>query len=460
MTKLKDLYSTIQEDLCPKDLSGESGFSRHERNIRINIYHGIANIISLNLAAPFIGIYAIKIGASNLQVGLLSSGPALVSLLCMIPGGKYMDRQAGQKKTLSSLIFFHRLFYFLIALIPFFTEDKRASLLVAAVALMNIPGSVFNVGWQAYISKVIPASRRADAFAARNRLMNLAGTIVVLVTGRVIDAVRFPVGYQIVFAGAFAMALVEIWVFGHIDQGVSVSSEPQREPLRELPAGQDMPGSNGTGKSDNGILQSIINDIRQVFKNGPFVRFMLASLVFHFSWQTPWPLFTLYQVKELGANNTWVSLLSLANTGGSLVGYGFWARMLNKHGNLMTLFMSSIWIFIVPTVYAFSKSLATIAVFNLLTGAIFSGVNLALFNALLDVTPDSNKATYIAYYTTAINASAIVAPVIGVRLNDLFGFFWAFLICAALRVIGSLMFLLVNYFEKRMPVPGNRQVSM
>ena len=162
---------------------------------------------------------------------------------------------------------------------------------------------------------------------------------------------------------------------------------------------------------------------------------MLASLVFHFAWQIPWPLFTLYQVKELGATNTWISILSLSNTLGSILGYSFWPKILTKHGNLKTLFASGVWIFIVPTVYAFSKSLA--------------GVNLSLFNTLLDVTPTENKATYIAYYTTVINASAIFAPMVGVGLGDKFGFFWAFIICAALRLASSLTFLLLNYLEKQ-----------
>ncbi len=454
MMHLRRLCSKIANRLFYKEISGEGEVSRDERNIRINIYHGMANIISLNLAAPFIGIYAIKIGASNFQVGLLSSGPALASLLSMIPGGKYLDRKSNQKQILSRLIFMHRLFYFLISLTPFFTEDKRTWLLVAAVALMNMPGSVFNVGWQAYISTIIPASRRADAFAARNRLMNFAGTIVVLVAGRVIDAVKFPIGYQIVFAASFAMALVEIWVFNRIEE--------------EERAGECAPDTvnafgdatgEATVKQEKGILNSIVGDIGQIVQNKSFIRFTLASLAFHFSWQTPWPLFTLYQVKELGANNTWVSLLSLANTGGSLLGYGFWANMLNKHGSLNTLFMSSIWIFIVPMVYAFSNSLTTIAFFNLLTGAIFSGVNLALFNALLEVTPEESKATFIGYYTTVINASAIIAPMVGVGLHNMFGFFWAFLICAVFRIAGSLMFLLVNRLEERIETES-RQSSV
>ncbi len=35
-----------------------------------------------------------------------------------------------------------------------------------------------------------------------------------------------------------------------------------------------------------------------------------------------------FQVKVLGANNSWVIILNLMNTGGSLVGYGFWVKLI------------------------------------------------------------------------------------------------------------------------------------
>jgi len=347
MGRLKAVFRTIRNDLGYNAFDLPA-YDRLERNIRINIYHGILSIMSLNLAAPFIGIFAVKIGASNFQVGLLSSAPALVSLLSMIPGGKLIDRRNDQKRVVSLLILLQRIFYLFIATIPFFTEDRRASLLVIAVAIMNMPASVANVGWQAFISRIVPSTRRAEAFAARNRLMNLAGTVVVLVTGRVIDVLGFPIGYQLVFALAFVMALVEIWVFRHIDETASrrQSASPSRPGDRD--AGY---GGGESAPASSGILESIAQDIRGILRQGPFKRYMLACMVFYFTWQVPWPLFTLYQVKVLGANNLWVSLLNLANTGGSLVGYGFWVRMMNKHGNLKTLFMSSVWICLWYTVF-------------------------------------------------------------------------------------------------------------
>jgi MFS family permease len=387
------------------------------------------SVAAMNMFGPFTGIFAYKLGASNYQIALMSSAPALVSLLAMIPGARYIDRQPRKKRITAAVLLTHRFFYFLIALIPFFAKDYRASMLVAAVALMNLPGAVGNVAWQSFISRVIPPEQRANAFAARNRMMNIIGTAVTLVAGRALDIMSFPVGYQLLFTVAFLTAMVEIWVFNHVDEGESVAPTPA-------------PGGAG-------LVEGFRGAIKEIGQQKRFVRYTLVSIFFYFAWQTPWPLFTLYQVGELGANNTWVSILSLINTGGSLIGYGFWAKYSEKHGNLETLFASSIWIFLVPLAYAFSKSLYTIAAFNLVTGMVFSGVNLALFNALLEVTPEERKTSYIAYYNTAVNTAAVFAPMMGVALRNAFGFQIAFILCAALRFLGSAAFRIV----KRMDAP-------
>ena len=417
-----------------KDKTTANDEARFQRNQTINITQGILSIMAINLVNPFLSIFAIKNGATDYQVALLSSAPAFISVLSMIPGARYIDKQPNKHRITTLVIFLHRLFYLVLAAIPFFDPSIRATLLVATIALMNLPGSISNVGWQSFISRVIPPDRRALSFATRNRLQNLVGTAFTLVAGRFLDIASFPLGYQLAFFLSFLLAMTEVWVFSRMDEPVSVTNPT---PIIEVKA------------ENQGMVNGLKGAFLEIFHEKRFLRFVAASLVFHFAWQIPWSLFSLYQVRVLGANNTWVSILSLINTGGSLMGYGYWTKYSQKHGNLKTLFSSGIWIFIVPLAYAFSKSLYFVAIINLITGMVFSGVNLSLFNATLDSTPEKNKTSFLAYHQTAISITAIFAPVIGVSLKNLFGFQIAFMICAALRFGGAWCFWLVNKYENR-----------
>lgn len=405
--------------------------ARFARNQTINITQGILSIMAINLVNPFLSIFAIKNGATDYQVAMLSSAPALVSVLSMIPGARYIDKQKSKHKVTTMFIFLHRIFYLVLAAIPFLAQDIRASVLVATIALMNLPGSISNVAWQSFISVIIPPEKRAISIATRNRLQNLVGTVFTLIAGRFLDIASFPLGYQLAFLVSFCLAMAEVWVFSRMDEPENLSFKEEQV----------------TAASKK--KESLADGLKSIFKEKRFLRFVLASIAFHFAWQIPWSLFSLYQVRILGANNTWVSILSLINTGGSLMGYGYWIKYSQRHGNLQTLFASGVWIFVVPLAYAFSKSLYFVAFINLITGMVFSGVNLSLFNATLDSTPEKNKTSFLAYHQTAISITAIFAPVIGVGLKDLWGFQVAFLICAALRLGGALCFRLVHLFEQK-----------
>jgi Arabinose efflux permease len=415
--------------------------SKLEQNIRLNIIHGMFNVAALDMVNPFLGIFAIKLGASKLLVAMLSSLPAAVSLISMDPLAGFIDRSTRKKRLTFAFMMAHRCFFLAVACIPFFETSIRALLFVGIIAVMNLPGSVGNVAWQSFISRIIPPERRVDAFAARNRIMNLVGTSLTILAGLVLDRLKYPVGYQIFFTTAFLLGMVELYVFSKIE-------EPGPEGVA-APVGHT---AAAPAFSWSRFLAELMSQQR-------FIRYTLASILFYFSWQIAWPLFSWYQVKELNANNLWVSVLSLMNTGGSLVGYGFWVKVLNRHGNLKTLFYATSIIFIVPAIYAFSHSLYIVAAFNLLVGAIFSGVNLALFNALLEVTPEERKTSYIAYYNTAITLSSIVAPIAGVGLLAIMSFQWAFIVCAILRILGSLCFWVINKFDERQKKVANGIIS-
>jgi len=426
------LRSHIQ---CIKDDLSCRSSDVQESNIRLNNYHGVVATLAVNLVAPFMGIFAVRLGATNYQIGLLSSAPAFISLLVMIPGAKFIDSRRDKKRITAAFMLAHRTFYLLLALIPFFTPDLRAALLVATLALMSLPGAISNVAWHGFIARVVPPHRRASAFADRNRLMNVVGTLCILIAGRALDIMSYPLGYQIIFIVALVFSALEIWVFRKLVETPDCAEQQQAAdiPLRKFAAT---------------LLRSVRDDLREILGKSGFLRFTVVSLFFHFAWQVAWPLFTLYQTKELGANNLWISILHLSNTGGSLLGYGFWVKYMEKNGSLKTLFASTLGIFIVPLVYAFSRDLLTIAFFNILTGVIFSGVMLSLFNALLDMTPEARKTTYIGYYNTAITASAIFAPMAGVAMLELWGYRPAFIIAAILRILGSLAFGLIYFLEK------------
>lgn len=229
---------------------------------------------------------------------------------------------------------------------------------------------------------------------------------------------------------AFLTSLVELHVFNLLKEPELLHTDTDSQQPANAPS-------------------SFLTNIKEIFSETPFIRYTLASILFYFAWQIPWPLFSWYRVKILGANNVWISIFSLMSTAGSLIGFRFWVNFIEKHGNIKTLFFSTINIFIVPAVHAFFGNLYAIAAVELLAGTMFAGVNLALFNTLLEVIPNKSKTSYIAYYNSAITCATIISPLAGVSLLKIMNFKWAFITCALLRLLGSFGFLALSLLEEK-----------
>ena len=68
-------------------------------NEKMSIYHGMASAVATNISNSYIPIFAMTIlGATNYQVGLISSLPPLVTLLVTLPAAILLNRSIEQKR--------------------------------------------------------------------------------------------------------------------------------------------------------------------------------------------------------------------------------------------------------------------------------------------------------------------------------------------------------------------------
>lgn len=436
-----------------------------DHNIRINIWHGALQNLANSVFTPFLGIFAIKLGATNTQIALLSSLPALMSVAAMIPGASFIRRFNTKKKITAAFFLANRLFIIAIACVPLFTGDSRAAALVALVGLMNLPGAIANVSWQSLMGDIIPSQERGSVFARRNKWSGLVGFLPTLLAGKMLDLLSFPSGYQLMFMVAFCVSLIEIAVFTMIKEGdakdgiaqkASCSSPvPASVPLTEpelalesasasatasMPVPAPSPISTSASRQRKPILENIKTEIRVVLAHKQYFRYNLCSVLFHFGWQMGWPLFTIYQVKHLGADNFWMALFAVTQGIASFLSYQWWGHYADRVGNIRGLVLATAGMAINPIFYALSNQLWMIALFSMSMGFFVAGTVLILFNSLLEVSPKEHRTKFIAYNNTLINLSAAIAPFIGNIAADILGIKGALLATAAVRAAGAFAF--------------------
>ncbi|NPV80164.1 MAG: MFS transporter [Firmicutes bacterium] len=411
-----------------------------EENVRYNIYNGVAALISINLVTPFLGIFALRIGATNTEVGLLSALPALVSLVLALPAATLVDRCPDHKHFTVQTILLARFLYVPLALVPLFASEWRPTVLLLMVGVMTIPQALLNVAWQSLIGSVIPPEVRADAFAERSIWMTLSGMAAALFGGWVMDALRFPIGYQLAFVTAFFAGVAEAYFLNSLRPFSTDKEEDHRD--------RAYCRSKGIHQR-RGIIISVVEEWHRVRSNQPYFRFLLATLYFHFAWMGAWPLFTIYRVEYLHADNVWMSLSVMAGSLGSVVFFRLWSRFSKRRGYKAALSWSAAGLALTVVIWIFVKDLWLATFLDFWGGAVTAGINLGLLNRLLEVASKEHHTTDVAYYNITVQLAATVAPVLWTAGYDRWGWVVSMGITAVARALAAVGYWFAGMAEPR-----------
>jgi MFS family permease len=168
--------------------------------------------------------------------------------------------------------------------------------------------------------------------------------------------------------------------------------------------------------------------------------FTFASLFFHIGWIGAQPLFNIYTIKVLGADETWLSAISIASAVSSIWAYTKWPKLADKKGNNVALAIAIIGMGITPLLYAICNHIFMLVIFNVLIGVSVAGTVLLLFNILLEIIPNENRTIYIAIYNTLIAIISGVSPLLAVKLMDMTNIYIALIAVAVVRLISSIFF--------------------
>lgn len=398
----------------------------NSENERWSIKNGIYTTLILNISNNYFPLFAISVlGASNYEVGLISSLPQFIGMFAMVIGSVILNR-LNEKKifTLYSFLL-ARIFLLGMVFVVFVPEKYQSILFILLVGLMNFPFSFANLSWQSLIADIIPEDRRNSFFSNRNRVMTFVGMISTFIIGfflQLFDS-RNPLPYQLLYFTAFVCAILEIYYL-----------KKHKEPIKKVETSKQ---------------KSKLNFGFSVFKHKPFFYFIICSLFFNFAWQMCWSLFSIYQIKYAGATGLWISLFAVANSIGQVVSYKWWGRMADKHSHAKMLVLVSLGMAAAPFLTVLSTNLLYIVMVNIFAGLFVSGTVLLLFNQLLDSTEEHNRSQSISNYNILLALVAFIAPQFGVYLLEISDINMAMYISSIIRALSGVFFYFFYVYLKR-----------
>jgi MFS family permease len=351
-------------------------------------------VTMLSAGVNFNTAFAVRLGASNFHIGLLTSLPSLMAVLVSIPSGRILERKTNRKGWLFGSLILYRSGYLLLALVPFIKIPglNPGLLAVMVLVLIGIPAHFFNVGWMSLLGEIVPEGRRAATFTARNVISLTGNSIFIFLYGMWLDRVKFPGNYQIMYLFGYILSFLSIYYLFRLDvPPLKVTAVPP--PIRGISLWQRW--------------VSFASDLRQ---HPAFMRIAVNTLLHGMGIWTASPLYVLYFVRIWGESKT----LKIA-----ILGAG-----------------------VLPLLVGLVSNLNFILVAVAINGLVAGGINLSHFNIFLKTCPEQRRTTYVALWITMMNIGACVGPLAGVALANHFGLAPVLTACGVVIILGSSSFLL------------------
>lgn len=389
-----------------------------------NIWHLRVMLIwagVLSAAASFNSNFAVRLGASNRLIGLMSSVPALIVVLVTLPAARLIETRRRRLPWVAGSLFLHRLGYLLIALMPFFVRRYQAEVFVGLLFAMHVVLAPFNAGWDTVLAELIPERRRAVIMAQRNMILCAVVILAVPLMGRLLDRAPFPYGYQIAYGLGFLVSCLGTWEIYQL-----------KLPESPVPAR----GERKRRRLTWGLVRQLLAE------NDNYMRLVFNTLMLDLGAWMVAPLYIIYYLRHLGASDSWVGTITAVANLSALVGYYIWQKLIPRWGEnrVLRLFAPTCGFF--PLWVGIWRSLPPIMFAAVINNILMPGVGLSHYNILIKVCPAERRPSYISLYTVIMNLGAFVAPMVGVALSERLGIVPMFFIGGAMRILGALLFTL------------------
>lgn len=391
------------------------------RNLRWFWLDGLFASASDSIIVSFLSLFALALGASRAQIGLMDALASLSAAAALFPGAALVDRLGQRKRiVLWSGGGIARTAVLLMALVPLIFAGPAAVYAVIALAVIRAAfGNLALPAWVSLTADIVPLAWRGRYFASRNIAMEVAKIAITLLVGVVISlagGAGAPAGYQWALGMAFVIGVASTYSFARIED-VADPGPRRRSPQKErLPA------------------------VHRLRAQTLFVAFCLLAALWNFSLNIAGPFFNVYLVEKLGASAAVVGILATVASFTALPGQRLFGVLADRWGPRRVQLLTGLIIPVMPFAWLFVRSPWHVVPINLLGGFLWAGYNLASFNLLLELTPEDRRARYSALYQVVLTLSLAGGAALGGVIAQRWGYPPIFVFSGLGRFMAALLF--------------------
>lgn len=416
------MFERVASVVKKNERAGNKKLSLSEINMKYYIWNGILLSIVTSLYKPYAQKFLFRLNGTEFDITLFNSLPGLVALFTIIPGILIINRVRNKKRTIAISFISSRIFILTLAFVPFLSGQLAPIAFVILTSIMNFPDAVSTTALQSFTGDIFIGSQTSVAISDRNKYSTFINFVILIVLGLVMNKFGNTNNktieiYQILFIVAFVISIFEIASFYRLKE-IKCSYEVKKE------------------------SQNIWELLKEVKSNRKFMLFMACSMTFHFGWQMGWPLFSIYQIKYLGANELWLTILGVTSGISMFASFNFWKKLIINKGNSYTIAFATFGMAVTPILFALSPNLYVLTAAGLITGFFTAGTTTVIVSSLLEVSPQLNRDIYFGVHATLTSITLFISPFFGNAILSHSNVYIALCITSVFRFAGSISFII------------------
>ena len=381
-------------------------------SLRLMVWEGVTSEALATVSIMgFLAAYALALGATNLQVGIVSGLP-FASLVVQLPAILLIERFRVRKAIGIPAWLIAHLLMVPIGAVPFLIDTPNplaVTLVIVLLAIRGLFAPLWITSWMSWMHDLVPRKllggyygRRLAASTASIAVLGLGSSFLVSWWEGRAPAGEETYAYSFLFiVGALTLGLIGPFMAARA-----------REPL--------MPATPNSGRSPIGILMEPLKD-----KN--FSQLLRFLWVWGVASNIAIPFFVVYMLTELEMELPVVIGMVVLSNVTHVLFVRVWGPMADRVGSKTVMSLSASlflliflgWIFVAHT----EKHVLTmplLVVLNAFVGIARAGVMLTLNTLVLKVAPEGKATAFLGVAGVAAYVSMGIGPIIGGYLADFF----------------------------------------
>lgn len=370
-----------------------------ERAVRLSYAQAMLSAIyAAFTGGMFIIGYALKLGATDAQIGLMGTIP-MFAVGVQLVSSTLVERGISRRRMTITAAVMSVLGWLLIILLPYVTthasEEFKIGALIALITLLTLFAYMAGNARASWIGDLIPPRRRGAFFGRITMYGGIIGTVFALAAGLFLDhAVKnmgIP-GFSWIFLCGIFFGLLNAILF-----------IPQSDvPLKKHESG---------GKP--------VRLIRETLRNKSLIVVMFYWLLWSMQGIAA-PFYATYMLRDLDMPYFGVALTTAVATLSVLASGPFWGRVIDRYGCKPVIIACTTFLIPVPLAWIWLTNAQAVYMvicpMNLPIGFATGGIGIALTTLVYKVTPDSGRSVQFAVFGIIVTLIAAPMPTIGGHL--------------------------------------------